>query len=134
MDNFKSSIQHYDSQSVLIGDSVNGLSSLSPTSLEVDPALDTSNDSSILSRLIKESSTYIEAYNLFSGDKSYGKPFLQELILIPTSITVREPNFWDNVTDFFGGTSGFDKAIVDAFNQAMDAIVALVRDYHTFYQ
>lgn len=95
-------------------------------------AYDSIADDSILVNMIKESATYREAYQLFSSDKSYGKPFLQELILIPTSITVRDSNFWDDFIESFGGTSGQDKAIIDAFNQAMDAIVALVRDYHTF--
>lgn len=86
----------------------------------------------ILARLIKDSQLYQQAYNIFSSDKSYGVAFLQQLEIIPYSTTSVDVNFWDSVSDAFGGTSKYENQITDIFNTAMDEIRALVQNYYTF--
>lgn len=85
-----------------------------------------------LESLIKNSNLYKQAYQIFSSDTQYGTPFLRQLEMIPGSFSVRDSNFWDDVTDFFGGTSDHENLIKDAFNQAMDEIRVLVQNYYTF--
>lgn len=93
---------------------------------------DHSSSSDILSRMILGSAIYKDAYDIFSADKSYGPPFLVQLEAIPYSFQVRDSNFWDKVSEAFGATSGIEKAIKDAFNNAMDEIRLLVQNYYTF--
>lgn len=91
-----------------------------------------SKGSSIVSDLILSSSVYKQAYSIFSNDRSYGGPYLQQLKAIPYAHSVRDENFWDNVSNAFGATSGFETAVQDAYNVAMDEIRALLSDYYTF--
>lgn len=90
------------------------------------------NPATPLRRLIEDSSLYREAFQIFSNDKSYGQPYLQQLKMIPDSVATRDRNAWDDFVDFFGGTSGYDQAITDAFNSAMDEIRSLVQNYFSF--
>lgn len=86
----------------------------------------------VVSQMILNSSVYKQAYQLFSSDKSYGQPYLQQLELIPYAHSVRDSNFWDDFANTFGGTSGFDNAVQDAFNTASSEIRSLVSQYHSF--
>lgn len=90
------------------------------------------DDFNPLPEMIRNSSIYKDAYNIFSSDKSYGGPFLEQLFMIPESFAIRDKNFWDSFTEFFGGTSGYENAVSDAFNNAMDEIRILVQNYQTF--
>lgn len=85
-----------------------------------------------LSSMIRDSSIYKQAYEILSADKSYGVPFLEQLKMIPESYAIRDQNFWDEFINFFGGTSGYDTALTDAFNAAMDEIRLIVQNYRTF--
>lgn len=85
-----------------------------------------------LPRLIRQSPIYKQAYQILSSDTQYGKPYLVQLEMIPTSFDVRDQNTGDDITDFFGGTSGREKLIIDAFNAAMDEIRVVVQSYYTF--
>lgn len=85
-----------------------------------------------LSELIKNSRTYKEAYQIFSSDTRYGVPFLRQLEMVPHNFSARDPNFWDNASEWLGGTSDYDNLINDAFNQAMDQISILVQNYYTY--
>lgn len=67
-----------------------------------------------------------------SADKKYGASYLSMLKMIPYSQTVRNFNFWDGVAVVVGATSGYEKAVKDAFNNAMDEIRALMQDYYSF--
>lgn len=87
---------------------------------------------SIVSDLILSSSVYGQAYSIFSNDRSYGQPYLQQLKAIPYAHSVRDENFWDSVANGFGATSGFETAVQDAYNVAMDEIRALVSQYYAF--
>lgn len=88
--------------------------------------------SSIVTDLIKSSPVYSQAYSIFSNDRSYGSPYLMQLEAIPYAHSIRDENFWDNVVNFFGGTSGFDTAVQDAYNVAMDEIRSLISQYYAF--
>lgn len=87
---------------------------------------------SVISKMILESELYQQAYNILSADKAYGHPFLQQLKAIPYGYSVREENFWDNIASALGGTSGFEHALQDAFNSAMDDIRTLMQNYYAF--
>lgn len=91
-----------------------------------------SSKDGVVTNLIKSSSIYIEAEQILSNDKQYGTSYLAMLRMIPYSHEVRDENFWDEFVDFFGGTSGYDKAVTDAFNAAMDEIRSLMQDYYSF--
>ena len=82
--------------------------------------------------LIKSSKIYKQAYQIFSSDTRYGTPFLRDLEMIPYQFSIRDENFWDEFTEFFGGTSDYDNLVNDAFSQAMDEIRVLVQNYYTF--
>lgn len=90
------------------------------------------DDISIVTQLIKSSSLYLEAERILSADRSYGSAYLSMLRMIPYSHKVRDENFWDEVVGFFGGTSGYENAVTDAFNAAMDEIRSLMQDYYSF--
>lgn len=90
------------------------------------------DDFNPLPEMIRSSSIYKDAYELFSSDKSYGGPFLEQLLMVPESFAIRDKNFWDSFTETFGGTSGYENTFTDAFNNAMDEIRLLVQNYHTF--
>lgn len=90
------------------------------------------NDDDSLVQLIKDSSLYKQAYEIFSSDTQYGTPFLRQLEMIPYDFSIRDPNFWDEVLNFFGGTSDWENLISDTFNSAMDEIRLLVQNYYTF--
>lgn len=87
---------------------------------------------SIVSDLILSSSVYNQAYSIFSNDRSYGQPYLQQLKTIPYAHSVRDENFWDSVANGFGATSGFETAVQDAYNVAMDEIRSLLSQYYAF--
>lgn len=91
------------------------------------PAVD-----SVVTNLIKSSSIYKEAVQILSKDREYGSSYLSMLQMIPYSHEVRDENFWDVLANKFGGTSGYDKAVTDAFNAAMDEIRSLMQDYYSF--
>lgn len=91
-----------------------------------------SQGSSIVSDLILSSSVYNQAFSIFFNDKSYGQPYLQQLKTIPYAHSVRDENFWDSVSNAFGATSGFDTAVQDAYNVAMDEIRSLLSQYYAF--
>lgn len=109
-------------------------SDVSGTYIDVDSDLIGTFDENveIIARLIKDSQLYQQAYQIFSSDKSYGVAFLQQLEIIPYSTTSVDSNFWDSITDAFGGTSKYENQITDIFNTAMDEIRALVQNYYTF--
>lgn len=86
----------------------------------------------MLVQMILSSKIYKQAYDILSSDKSYGTPFLVDLEAVPYSVELRDSNFWDDVTQAFGGTPGIDSAINDAFNNAMDEIRIIVQNYYTF--
>lgn len=88
--------------------------------------------SSIVADLIKSSPVYSQAYSIFSNDRSYGSPYLMQLEAIPYAHSIRDENFWDSVVNAFGGTSGFDTAVQDAYNVAMDEIRSLISQYYAF--
>lgn len=85
-----------------------------------------------LSEAIIQSQVYKNVHNILSQDSKYGSQFLARLEAIPYSTRLTDQNFWDNVTDFFGGTSKFDEAFTDAYNQAMDEIRVVLSDYQAF--
>lgn len=89
-------------------------------------------ETTIVSDLILKSQLYTEAYSILSSDLRYGKSYLAMLEMIPYSHDVRDENFWDRASNAFGGTSGYDKAVQDAFNAAMDEIRSLMQDYYSF--
>lgn len=91
-----------------------------------------SDSESIVTKLIKSSSLYKEADQILSSDSQYGASYLSMLRMVPYSHEVRDENFWDSVTEFLGSTSGYDKAVTDAFNAAMDEIRSLMQDYYSF--
>lgn len=92
----------------------------------------TASYNSVVTNLILSSSIYKEALRVLSADREYGTQYLSMLRMIPYSHEVRDENFWDSLTNSFGGTSGYDKAVTDAFNLAMDEIRALMQDYYSF--
>lgn len=96
------------------------------------PGIDGNKGASIVSDLILSSSVYQQAYSVFSNDRSYGQPYLQQLKTIPYAHSVRDENFWDSVANAFGATSGFDSAVQDAYNVAMDEIRSLLSQYYAF--
>lgn len=100
--------------------------------LETAPTLNYADYTNALSQAIIASSVYKEAYKLFSADITYGSRYITELEAIPYSNTIVDRDFWDDFTEFFGGTSKFEQAFTDAYNLAMDEIRALVQNYHTF--
>lgn len=89
-------------------------------------------DSSIVTDLILKSPVYKQAYSVFSNDRSYGGPYLQQLQVIPYAHSVRDENFWDSVSNAFGATSGFETAVQDAYNVALDEIRSLLSQYYAF--
>lgn len=89
-------------------------------------------DSSIVTELILASPVYQQAFSIFSNDRSYGQPYLQQLKTIPYAHSVRDENFWDSVSNAFGATSGFETAVTDAVNVAKDEIRSLLSDYYNF--
>lgn len=91
-----------------------------------------SKGASIVSDLILSSSVYNQAYSIFYNDKSYGQPYLQQLKTIPYAHSVRDENFWDSVSNAFGATSGFETAVQDAYNVALDEIRTLLSQYYAF--
>lgn len=91
-----------------------------------------SDSESTVTKLIKSSSLYKEADRILSSDQQYGASYLSMLRMIPYSHEVRDENFWDSVVGFLGSTSGYDKAVTDAFNAAMDEIRSLMQDYYSF--
>ena len=93
---------------------------------------DKSSSTDYLVRLITSSQIYKEAYKLFSSDLRYGQQFLQDLVAIPESYRIRDDNFWDDLVEFFGGTSNHENLINDSFQQAMDEIRKLVQAYYDF--
>lgn len=88
--------------------------------------------SSIVTSLILSSALYKEAYSILSSDKKYGTSYLSMLQMIPYGVSVRDENFWDEVSNFFGATSGFEEAVTDAFNGALDEIRSLMQEYYSF--
>lgn len=87
---------------------------------------------STVTTLILSSSIYREAEQVLSKDREYGTSYLTMLRMIPYSHEIRDANFWDAFVDTLGGTSGYDKAVTDAFNAAMDEIRSLMQDYYSF--
>lgn len=88
--------------------------------------------SEIVSDLIMSSAVYKQAFSIFYNDKSYGQPYLQQLETIPYAHSIRDENFWDTVTNAFGGTSGFENAVQDAYNIAVGEIRNLLSQYYLF--
>lgn len=86
----------------------------------------------IVTKLILSSSVYREAESILSADREYGTSYLLMLQSIPYSHAVRDENFWDTAANAFGATSGFQNAVTDAFNAAMDEIRSLMQDYYSF--
>lgn len=111
-------------------------SGLRPSDWDPDSQYDESEPvqavDSVVTNLIKSSSIYKEAEQVLSKDREYGTSYLTMLRMIPYSHEVRDMNFWDDLTNLLGGTSGYDKAVTDAFNAAMDEIRALMQDYYSF--
>lgn len=97
----------------------------------IDSTVD-SKGSSIVTDLILSSPVYEQAYSVFYNDKSYGTPYLQQLMTIPYAHSVRDENFWDSVSNAFGATSGFEAAVQDAYNIALDEIRSLLSQYYAF--
>lgn len=88
--------------------------------------------SEMMTNLILSSTLYREAESILSADRKYGTSYLQLLRMIPYSHPIRDQNFWDQASNAFGATSGYDEAITDAFNSAMDEIRSLMQDYYSF--
>lgn len=97
----------------------------------IDDTVD-SKGSSIVTDLILSSPVYEQAYSVFYNDKSYGSPYLQQLKTIPYAHSVRDETFWDSVSNAFGATSGFETAVQDAYNVALDEIRSLLSQYYAF--
>lgn len=117
--------------------SISGSGNSSPSSRNPDAENTVSPPESneylyILPDLIRDSSIYIQAYDILSSDASYGLPFLEQLKMVPESYAIRDKNFWDGFTEAVGGSSGHENAITDAFNNAMDEIRLIVQNYRTF--
>lgn len=87
---------------------------------------------STLARAIRQSELYKQAYEIFSKDPRYGPQFIEQLEMIPSSVTIADKNFWDETSEFFGATSKYEEAFTDAFNTAMDEIRNLVVSYQNF--
>lgn len=97
-----------------------------------DSSPDSQSGSDIVADLILSSSVYKQAYSIFFNDKSYGLPYLQQLKVIPYSHSVRDENFWDDVSNAFGSSSGFEIAVQDAYNVAVSEIRSLLSQYYAF--
>lgn len=97
----------------------------------IDNTVD-SKGSSIVTDLILSSPVYEQAYSVFFNDRSYGGPYLQQLKTIPYAHSVRDENFWDSLSNSFGATSGFETAVQDAYNVALDEIRSLLSQYYAF--
>lgn len=97
-----------------------------------NPAGRSEYETSLVSNLIHSSSVYREAHDILSADKRYGSSYLSMLEMIPYAHEVRDSNFWDDATNSFGGTSGYEIAVKDAFNAAIDEIRTLMQDYYSF--
>lgn len=101
----------------------------SSASLGDEPASSSLTD---IARMITESQTYKEAYSVLSSDKKYGTPYLEQLIAVPESYSMRSENFWDTFTELFGGTSEYEKLLTDSFNSAMTDIRTIMTNYRNF--
>lgn len=117
------------------GDDDIGFGSSSDSSHRSDDFTDDgimSDGSDVVANLIISSSIYQQAYSIFSNDKAYGGPYLEQLKMIPYAHSVRDENFWDTVADSLGGTSAFEEAVKDAYNIAVNEIRQLLSQYYAF--
>lgn len=113
-------------------DGIDNLDNITNNMYESGNSTNLPSSDSTVADLIRASEIYKDAHELFSGDLSYGRPYLLQLEMIPDSYNIRDENFWDNVTEFFGGTSDYENLIKDSFNAAMDEIRQLVESYYLF--
>lgn len=81
-----------------------------------------------LQQKILDSSNYKKAYEIFSADARYGRPYLAQLELIPGSYQSAERTGLDNIN---WSNRADDKDYAN-FNHAMTEIRNLVNNYYTF--
>lgn len=100
-----------------------------------DNGYDTTGDWSIdFPRIVMSSQLYKDAYDYLSKDSQYGAIFLQRLKAIPYAYAGTNQNDWQEhfVEGLLGIASNYTKNLTESFNQAMDAIRAIIESYQSF--
>lgn len=85
-----------------------------------------------IANLIIKSPLYQQAYKILSSDIRYGSSYLKQLEAIPYSAISVDKSFIDNLAEFFGVTSSYEKQIADIYNNAMTQIQNLLSSYYDF--
>lgn len=85
-----------------------------------------------IANLIIKSPLYQQAYEILSSDIRYGSSYLKQLESIPYSAISVDRSFIDDLAEFFGVTSSYEKQIADIYNNAMTQIQNLLSAYYDF--